>query len=74
MRKKLTELGSGKKGEIVSIEGGVGFKRKIKNRGVRIGKNVKIITRQPRGPLVVNVGEFQMTIGRGMAEKIIVEA
>lgn len=73
MRKKLTELGAEKKGKIVSIEGGIGFKQKIKNRGVRIGKNVKIITRQPRGPLVVNVGEFQMTVGRGMAEKIIVE-
>lgn len=74
MRKKLTELRPGEKAKITSIEGGIGFKQKIKSRGVRTGKKIKIITRQPRGPLVVNIGEFQMTIGRGMADKIIVEA
>ncbi len=73
MRRKLTELRNGERGEISSIKGGRGFKEKIKSRGVIIGKKVKIITKQPRGPLVVNIGEFQMTIGRGMADKIIVE-
>ena len=56
------------------LEGGRGFQEKIFCLGIRTGKNVKVVSSQPiGGPLVVEIDGFQVAVGRGMAEKIIVE-
>lgn len=75
-RKTLTlaRLKSGKTGKIIHIQGGHGFQRRLQVMGVREGQTVKIVTKQPlMGPITVSIGNSQMTIGRGMAHKIIVE-
>lgn len=73
MKIRLSELEPSVVGKVVNIKGGRGFQRKLRTRGLREGKQVKIKTRQPRGPIVVEVGGTQMTIGRGMAKKVTVE-
>ena len=63
-----------KKAIIKNIIGGQGFQKKMQVMGIRTGQEIKVISRQPfRGPLTIEVCGSQMTLGRGMAEKIMVE-
>jgi ferrous iron transport protein A len=42
--------------------------------GIREGQTITIVSKQPfRGPVTISVGSCQMTMGRGMAQKIIVD-
>ena len=51
-----------------------GLKSRLNALGIREGQIVKIISKQPlMGPITISVGSSQITIGRGMAHKIIVE-
>ena len=70
----LTHLPNSKKARIVSIQGGYGFQRKLRVMGIREGQTIQIVSKQPlRGPLTIEVRGSQMTLGRGMAQKILVE-
>ena len=70
----LTELPEGKKARIEKIEGGYGFQRNLRARGIREGKIVEIVAKHPlHGPIVISVDGRETTMGRGMAEKILVE-
>lgn len=74
MEISLIDLEPGKKGKIIRIDGGFGFQRRARNIGLREGKIVKKITSQPFcGPIVVEVDEREISIGRGIAMKIMVE-
>ncbi len=70
----LSHLPINKKAKIVSIQGGYGFQRKLGIMGIREKQEIKIVSRQPfHGPLTIEVRGSQMTLGRGMAQKITVE-
>ena len=70
----LTNLSYNKQARIVRLEGGQGFQRKLRVMGIREGQIIKIVSKQPfRGPLTVAAGGSQITLGRGMAQNIIVE-
>ena len=70
----LAHLPKKKRAIIISIHGGHHFCRRMCVMGLRKGQIVEIISRQPlRGPLTLSVGNCKMTIGRGMASKILVE-
>ena len=70
----LTYLPPNKRAKIISLEGGQGFQRKLRVMGIREGQTIKTISKQPfRGPLTVTVNGCQITLGRGMANKITVE-
>ena len=70
----LSKMKAGEEGVIRKIEGGYGFQRRLTYLGLRIGKIVKKITSEPlRGPIVVEVDRTCIAIGRGVAEKILVE-
>ena len=73
MEIRLSDLQPNIKAKILRLEGGRGFQMHLRTRGIREGKTIELLTRQPRGPLVVIVGGIQLTIGRGMAGKVIVE-
>lgn len=71
---KLTDLQPEQKARILRLEGGYGFQRNLRLRGIREGKIVEVITRQPiGGPVVICVDEREIAIGRGMASRVIVE-
>jgi len=54
--------------------GGGYFNQKMCAMGIREGQIVEVVSRQPfLGPLTIAVGKCKMTIGRGMAHKILVE-
>jgi Fe2+ transport system protein FeoA len=84
----LAHLKKGKTGRIIDIHGGhhdrhhgphhghhgFGFRKRLNVLGIREGQIVRILSKQPfMGPLTIAIGSTHMTIGRGMAHKIIVE-
>lgn len=70
----LTQMKSGQSGEVVEIQGGFGITRKLESMGIRIEKKiVKVSGLFLRGPVTVKVGNTQLSMGHGMAAKIIVE-
>ncbi len=74
MEKPITKIKEGEKATIIRLIGGYGFQRRLRTMGIREGKIVKVVTRHPfGGPLVVEIDGRDTTIGRGMAERIIVE-
>ena len=72
--KPLSLLSIDEIGKIYDINGGYGFQRKLNTMGIRKDQGIKILSKQPfRGPITVKVCGCMMTIGQGMAQKIIVE-
>ena len=70
----LSNLKKGESGRVIHIHGGNGLKRRLNTLGIREGQIVKVLSKQPMmGPLTFSIGNCHMTIGRGMAHKIIVE-
>jgi len=75
MENSITRLKQGERARIRSLSGGLGFQKKLRTIGIREGKTVKILTVQPLGgPVVVEVDGRATTIGRGMADRIMVES
>jgi len=72
--KPLSQLSIHDTGRIHDINGGYGLQRKLSTMGIRKNQGIKIMSKQPfRGPITVKVCGCMMTIGQGMAQKIIVE-
>lgn len=70
----LSHLPLNREAEIVSYVGGYGLQHKLRVMGIREGHVIKIVSRQPlRGPLTVEVNGCQLTLGRGLTQKIMVK-
>jgi Fe2+ transport system protein A len=67
----LGQLGIGEIARIVAIGGGRGLRQKLFLRGLFEGKMLRVISNY--GPVTVEVERNIIAIGRGMAQKIIVE-
>ena len=72
MEKKLSEMNYEEEGTIKRIK--EGLRQRIAGMGIREGKEIKMMTKQPiKGPVVVYVDRANTSIGLGLADKIIVE-
>ncbi len=72
MEKKLSEMGYGEEGVVNRIE--EDLKKQVAGMGIRVGKKIKMATKQPiKGPVVVTVDEATTSLGLGIADKIVVE-
>ncbi|MBN1166139.1 MAG: ferrous iron transport protein A [Methanospirillaceae archaeon] len=70
----ITELEKGVSGKIIGLQGGCGFVNQLRSMGIREGKIISIVTIHPfRGPVVVRLDGKLITLGRGFANRIIVE-
>ena len=70
----LRDMKAGQKATIVRLEGGRTFQKNVRSRGIREGKVLTVVTKHPMGgPLVISIDGRETGIGRGMAQKIIVE-
>jgi len=66
----LSQLKPGEWGRVMVIEGGRGIRQKLFLRGLFEGSVVRVISCS--GPVTVEVDRNTVSIGRGMAQKIIV--
>ncbi len=70
----IVGLKPGESGVVKEIISGCGFAGRIQNLGIRVGKKVKKLNAQFwRGPQVVEIDNFKVALGYGMAKKVIVE-
>jgi ferrous iron transport protein A len=69
----VTQLTAGSSATIVALHGGCDFQRRLRAVGIREGKTLRMVASHPfAGPLVVEVDRKQITLGRGMAQRIAV--
>jgi len=66
----LSHLKPGEVGRVIAVEGGHGIRQKLFLRGLFEGSVVRVISCY--GPVTVEVDRSTVSIGRGMAQKIIV--
>ena len=72
MQKRLDEMAYEEEGVVAKIQEGV--RTRVAGMGVRVGKKIKMLTKEPlKGPVVVVVDEADISLGIGIADKIIVE-
>ena len=70
----LRQMQSGQSGKVVQIQGGFGLVNRLSALGIRPGKRItKVSSMLMRGPVTIQVGNTQVALGFGMANKIIVE-
>ncbi|NOQ29346.1 MAG: ferrous iron transport protein A [Methanosarcinales archaeon] len=72
MKKKLSEMNYDEQGIVTEIE--KGLQKRVAGMGIRVGKNLRMVTKQPiKGPFDVVVDEAETSLGLDMAGKIVVE-
>ena len=70
----LIDMKNGQSGKIVELLGGYGLIRRLQTMGIRPGVSIiKISTSFARGPIVIQIGNNQTALGRGISYKILVE-
>jgi ferrous iron transport protein A len=70
--KPLSEIPEGKTIKVVQIEGGRGIKCRLEGLGIYPGQTIKVL-RNKWGPVLVESMGRKIAIGRGQANKILVE-
>jgi len=72
MEQPITSLETGTTAVILRLEGGHWFQNKMRVIGIREQKIIRLVAKHPfNGPVVVEVDDREITIGRRMAEHII---
>jgi ferrous iron transport protein A len=72
MAKKLSEMDFDEEGTVKQID--EDLMKQVAGMGIRVGKKVRMATKQPiKGPVVVEVDKSFTSLGLGIAEKIVVE-
>ena len=72
VKTRLAMVDAGKKALVVGMDSGRRLKSRLESMGLVPGIEVNIISNGGCGPLLVSVGEGRLTVGRGIAEKIVV--
>jgi ferrous iron transport protein A len=58
---------------LVALRGGRGMNKRLADMGLTIGMTVRVIRRIQNGPMILDVKDSRLAIGRGMAHHLIVE-
>lgn len=78
----LCDLIEGEQGEIAEIDRhdkphqhashgkGRNGQRRMSDLGLRVGKQIQLLRKQGRGPILLKVDEARIAIGRGLADRI----
>jgi len=70
----LRDMKVGQKAKIIKIEKGTHAQRRLFEIGIVPGAEVKLLSRHPfRGPLVLQVGNARIAVGRGVADSVKIE-
>ncbi|RLF98468.1 MAG: ferrous iron transport protein A [Candidatus Wolframiiraptor sp.] len=70
----LAFLGEGEIGTVVEIRAGRGLTRRLLAMGVVPGMMIRVLKSSGPGPVLVEVGQARIALGRGVAMKIIVRS
>ncbi|MBN2182117.1 MAG: ferrous iron transport protein A, partial [Sedimentisphaerales bacterium] len=68
----LSNIKSGKRVRLVSIEAGRGLNSRLASMGLLPNVEITVVSNGHPGPFVISVKGSKMMLGRGMAHKIMV--
>jgi len=69
----LVTLERGESATVVSLDGGIGFQKRLRSVGLKEGKKIRVVAVHPfGGPVVAETDGRQVTIGRKMAQRVTV--
>ena len=69
----LAFLNQDDRATVIALQGGSGFQHRVRSLGLQEGKLLRVVAKHHfAGPMVVELNRRHITIGRGMARKIIV--
>jgi Fe2+ transport system protein FeoA len=66
----LSEVKRKRSGRIIAMDGGHSFRSKMYAMGLREGERVKVLQNYGFGPLVVQLGDNRIVLGRNMTERL----
>lgn len=69
----LSLLAPGELGIVRQIAGGQQVRGRLSELGLIPGIRVRVSQSQPYGPLLIALGESRVALGRGVAQKVMVE-
>ncbi|MEJ2209495.1 MAG: FeoA family protein [Anaerolineae bacterium] len=70
----LSTVGSGEQVHICRIRGGHHFLSRLATLGFTPGARLRVVQNYGRGPIIVNLRDTRVALGRGEAAKIEVES
>lgn len=68
----LDQVREGVKAVIEEIDGGMWIRR-LYQMGLLPGSRVEVVFNKGKGPVVIRVGDVEISIGRGIARRILVK-
>lgn len=69
----LSQLKDGQHATVSAVEGGRGLEEKLTAMGIRPGKRItRFCSMFMRGPITVRIDNVQVSLGRSIADKILV--
>jgi len=73
IRMPLIMLSEGTQATVVEVHGGRGLCRRLAEMGFNVGDKVRMIKNHRPGPVMVEVKDSRVALGRGVTMKIVVE-
>jgi len=74
LMKTLLQISPGFSVRVIDFDGGANLRSKLTQYGIHPGDCLRLIRKAPLGgPLLVECNEREIALGRGVADKIIVE-
>jgi len=69
----LAMVAEGEEVRLVGVRGGRGMRKRLADLGLNVGMTVRVVRRNPDGPMILGVKESRLALGRGMTHRVIVE-
>lgn len=69
----LTLASVGEDVRLVDIRGGQELRKRLADLGFNVGMTLRIVQKDVDGPMILAVKDSRMVLGRGMAQKVMVE-
>jgi ferrous iron transport protein A len=74
LMKTLLQFSPGDSVRVIDFDGGINLRSKLVQHGIHPGDCLRLLRQAPLGgPLLVECNEREIALGRGVADKIIVE-
>jgi ferrous iron transport protein A len=58
---------------LVALRGGRGMNKRLADMGLNVGMTVRVVRCIQNGPMILDVKDSRLAIGRGMAHHLMVE-
>lgn len=73
MVSELSLAAEGSSAKVTGMQAGIGMEKRLKDMGILENEHVEVVKNDNKGPVIINVKGAQIALGRGVAQKIVVE-